>query len=422
MKTPIIVFFLLAVKLPYIFSALIDIHPFSGPDAVSANLDVNLISERGFGNPLNMYSWSMESFKDKVYVGTLNVRAPIIGLRMFSFGSALMRFFTSGAEIYRGTKNEVDGSWSWEQVVSKGLTRKTNYGVRKMIAVGDYLYGVTGNHNNGLEVWRTFDGENWEVVNTSGFGTRSNKSARGLASFKGYLYVGVENRIKGAEIWRREIDENGDFVGDDNEHDWELVVDRGLEDNRKNIWVADMTVHDTGTDDYLYAGTFNTDGSQLWRSSDGVSWSNIYRDGNGIVGDSGAFKLISHDKLLYVGTANVPEGASLLVSADEEAIDFVPLFTKGMYGTKSYTYLWYIASYGGRLYTSYLNLAEEANFAVFSSDTPDDNESYVAETENGFDIADDTKGIRSMVVYNNTLIMGTASVKLGTLVFEAIQR
>merc|ERR1712071_18665 len=280
-------------------------------------------------------------------------------------------------------------------------------------------YGVTANHNSGMEVWRTFDGVEWGRVSRKGFGTRRNTSGRGLAAFNGYLYVGTENRLEGSEIWRRAIDKNGDFVDDNN---WERVVEKGFENNRRNIWMADFIVHDTGFGEYLYAGTFNFEGSQLWRTSDGLNWSNIYRVGNGIEQDVGIMKLYSYGGLLYVGTANVNEGASLLVSNDQESTDFLYVFVGGVKGNKRLTYVWEMIGYGGRLYVAYLHGGQREEFALYSSDNPQLPEFYEVETENSFGIANDTIGIRSMAIFNESLIMGTAGALVPAIVFEGIQR
>ena len=111
--------------------------------ASTPNLDVRIVSEGGFGCKSNLYSWSMETYKGKVYVGTNNNRGGAFGLRFF-IAALPLRIFTAGGQIHRGTLDPDTGDWTWEEVVRDGLTRKNNYGVRKMKAVGDWLYAVTG--------------------------------------------------------------------------------------------------------------------------------------------------------------------------------------------------------------------------------------------------------------------------------------
>ena len=172
-------------------------------------LDVRVGSEQGFGDLDNVYAWSMDVFKGKLYVGTLNAIYPLIGLPKFFLG---LDFASEGAQIWRAT---VDSSepfgYKWSRVVVDGRGNMNNYGIRKLQTVGNYLYGVTGNHNEGFELWRTKNGIRWETVISDGFGNTNSKSGRGLIDYKGYIYVGVENRKTGAKIYRRRIKSNGDF-------------------------------------------------------------------------------------------------------------------------------------------------------------------------------------------------------------------
>lgn len=391
----------------------------SSQEAATANLEVSIASSGGFGCKSNLYSWSMETFKGDLYVGTNNNRGGAFGLRFFIAGLPL-RIFTAGGQVHKGTRNSVTGDWSWTRVLEDGLNDKNNYGIRKMKAVGDWLYGVTGNHSNGCLVIKTTDGTNWEPASLPGFGKTRNTSGRGLAAYKGYLYVGTENRFQGAEIWRRAIDSNGEFVGNDDENDWELVVEKGV-DERKNIWFSDFEVFNDGTDEYLYAGTFNTRGANLWRTVDGTTWTNVFSEGGGNSNDEAIMKIAVYEGLMYLGTSNISDGATLLVSSDSTATSFQPIITGGA-GNTDNTFVWYITPYAGRLYVSYLHSGLNNEFALYSSDTPEVIDSYVTETTDSFGLVEDTIGLRSMVVHDGKLMMGTAAGAVPTVVFEGTSR
>jgi len=103
-------------------------------------LSVNVIEEEGFGCSWNRYAWSMASFKGQLYVGTNNLRGQW-ALQFFIAGLPIGPL-TKGAQVYRGNR-ESDGSYTWEHVLTGGLTTKANFGVRTMSVIGDYLYGVT---------------------------------------------------------------------------------------------------------------------------------------------------------------------------------------------------------------------------------------------------------------------------------------
>lgn len=109
-------------------------------NVITETLSVDVIEGEGFGCSWNLYAWSMASFKGQVYVGTNNLRGRL-AVQVFT-KSIPLGPLTNGAQVYRGSR-EIDGSYTWENVLSRGLTTRANFGVRSMAVVGDYLYGVT---------------------------------------------------------------------------------------------------------------------------------------------------------------------------------------------------------------------------------------------------------------------------------------
>lgn len=241
--------------------------------------DVRQINEPGFGTDANKYAFSMAAFQDALYVGTLNIKS-MVG--MAAFGAALpAKGMSQGAEVWR-----YDGQ-TWEQVVAGGLGDACNLGVRKLMAIGGCLYGVTANHDHGMEVWRSCDGRDWEAVATHGFGDKKNTSGRGLGVFDGYIYVGTENRARGAQLWR-----SCDGL------DWEKVADGGIID-QKNVWLSDM-VEFKGL---LYMGSLNfKTGMQLFRTRDGRHFERVFQGGLGDRKNRGAMKLIVFKDRLFLST------------------------------------------------------------------------------------------------------------------------
>ena len=360
-------------------------------------LDVRQVNEDGFGDTTNRYAWAMTEFKGKLYVGTNNLIHPIPGIALFFLG---LPFTTNGAQIWRGDIDD-EGTWSWEKVVDRGNTSPLNYGIRKMTAVKDYLYAVTGNHICGFEVWRTLNGTNWEVVAQQGFGNAKNTSGRGLAVFKGYLYVGTENRTDGAQIWRRRLNHTGDFA---RSSEWEKVVDRGLGDPL-NFWFSDFEVYG----DYLYTGTLRLGGMQLWRT-DGKDFEQIFDKGYDDPTNMGAMKLYLYDDKLYIGTMNWLNGFDLYVSAEtldhyegeHPAIVFNKVLEDDRVGGWS-PYIWYLQGYKGRLYAGSFRLL--GAFKLFSSA---DGETFELETDDSFGCPAQY-GVRTMEVFKGRLMIGTAT-------------
>eukprot|EP01084_Bolivina_argentea_P259446 437763_1 len=371
---------------------------------------VTQVNKDGFGDINNQYAFSMESFKGYLYVGTMNILTQIGQFEFFSNKP----LETNGSQIYKGYISNIN-KWEWMIVVKEGNGNKDNFGVRKLTTIGDYLYGVTTNHVSGFEVWRTFDGSQWEIVACNGFGDTDNTSGRGLIMYNSYIYVGVENRKTGAKIWRHPITEKGDFEINSN---WEEIINDGL---GSNIWFSDFIQYKN----WLYIGTLNVKGMELWRT-DGIKFNKVF-DIHATIShfDTAVMKLYVYNNILYVGTQNDINGASLYANIDDEGIIFKPIFTKGN-GDPNNKYVWYMQEFNNRLYLSTFNLEKiwptSGKFSLFSSKNPQSN-IWTTETLNAFG-NDGHFGIRSMTVFNERLMMGTATAQqdMACKVFEGIPR
>jgi len=310
----------------------------------------------------------MASFKGHVYVGTLNAPNFPDDLIPWFLGEPLSD--TEGAQVWRGLGLEsvslADGGQGasnfWEKVFDFGAAGLSidNFGIRKMLVVGDFLYFCTVNHKAGAEIWKSSDGVNWSLVNTPGCGSSDNTSGRSMVVCGGYLYVGVENRVTGAQIFRRRLEPEGqgDLSPDD---DWELVVNDGF-GNPNNYFVSGL-VNFGGE---MYAGTLNGfDGMELWRTatcdqadSNNVVFENEFRggypsDGVSLVTNSGALTIETIDtgkgpRMMFLGTSNYAFGASLFVKVSGRP-DWIPVFLFGD-GNFSLSYVWSMEYYKGRLY------------------------------------------------------------------------
>lgn len=97
---------------------------------------------------------------------------------------------------------------------------------------------------------------------TSGFGVGNpNNAAVPLVEFKDKLYAGVTNQ-GGAQVWRKGGNGWTPVVGPA-----PASISGGFGDaNNMSI----LRMHAYG--DYLYAGTINMNGCQVWRSGDGYNW------------------------------------------------------------------------------------------------------------------------------------------------------
>lgn len=355
---------------------------------------INQINEDGFGTRANKYAFSIATFNDALYVGTLNIRRMPGMFRFFTGTSA--RRATDGAQIWRYDK---DGTWT--KVVDAGLENPHNLGVRKLAVAKGCLYGVTANHDEGMEVWRVCDGATWEVVAKRGFGEKNNTSGRGLGEFKGHIYVGTENRRSGAQLWRSADGEK-----------WIQVADKGISD-RRNWWVSDFVEFQ----DRLYMGTLNARGMQLYRTHDGRHFKRLFKGGLDKSTNTAAMKLYVFNNKLFVSTMDYTKGFDLYMS--EDGINFERVIKKG-FNNRHYAYLWQLEEYNGKLYAGtyhhggFMNLPR-GTFSLLSSD---DGIEWKVENDNAFGNPW-YYGIRTTAVFDDKLILGTASARYGCKIIEA---
>lgn len=185
-----------------------------------------------------------------------------------------------------------------------------------------------------------------------------------------------------------------------------------------------MKSYTVGGIDYLYVGTLNPLGFNVFRSSDGVTFTPVVLFGNGAIGNSACMDLVVYDNKIYVGTMNFFVGTSLFVSAN--GITFTPVYTNGN-GDRRNAYTWWMNEYNGRLYAGTFNTGDLLNtnvpgaFDLYSKVDPSDlTEDWVFETTNAFNNPGQY-GIRSMEVFKDKLIIGTATASVpGSLkVYEA---
>jgi hypothetical protein len=120
---------------------------------------------------------------------------------------------SSGAQVWR------QNGTAWEKVRGEGFSSTGDMAVTSMCTFGDapndYLYVGSANMGGGCSVWR-FDGTYWQDALTQGssplglgFGSTNNHAATAMKVFKGELYVGLTNVIvgfptgtDGAHVWR----------------------------------------------------------------------------------------------------------------------------------------------------------------------------------------------------------------------------
>jgi len=134
---------------------------------------------------------------------------------------------------------------------------------------------------------------NWTQTNLNGFGQRNNR-INSLGTFNNQLYAGAFNfGGNGAQIWRSSDGKS-----------WSAVMSNGFGDSM-NVGI-DHLLEFNGK---IYAGVWNqnndgsvTNGGQVWRSSDGSSWEQVVTGGFGDATNGEVFRLTVFNNQIYAST------------------------------------------------------------------------------------------------------------------------
>ena len=292
----------------------------------------------GFGNPDNTGAWSIETFNDYLYIGTMN----------WDFSD------TGGCEVWRSH----DGL-HWEQVVNHGFRSFMNNTETVKEAINtyawtmevyqDHLYMGTFNsrvwlrdeQGTGCQLWRTSNGIDWEKVllpngiddgYQDGFGEGENYGIRRMVIYNDELYCGIASSFfhdHGCEIWKYNGTQWTPVVSDEipgiskddaaydgfgnsmNKYVWSMVVT-----NDNKLWIGTgngqvyLPFFFKGEKEHEYFTT-HTEGCEIW-CYDGDSWMPVIKNEVGLkpngLGDSsnlGARSMIEYPENsgnLVVGT------------------------------------------------------------------------------------------------------------------------
>lgn len=181
--------------------------------------------------------------------------------------------------------------YQWQAVVGGGAAVGNGFGdadnqaVGAMVVFNGRLFAAVGGINHqAFELWWTDDGTTWNKHPDDGFGDTDNEGVAAMAVFDGFLYAGTTN-VSGSQVFR-----TADGVV------WTEV--ETLIDDVNNQAVTCMTVHDG----QLFAGTENAGGGQIWRTANGTSWLPVISVGFGSPANIAVASLQGYGTRLYAGT------------------------------------------------------------------------------------------------------------------------
>jgi C1A family cysteine protease len=328
------------------------------------------VNVNGFGDRDNQGAWALGAFDGAVYVGTLNY---------------------GGTEVYRRS------SGSWEQVANDGFGDGTNVAVDGFAEFDGTLYTGTWNDGgDGGQIWRSPTGNSgsWEPVVENGFGDAANAEVMALASFGGYLYAGTfsgDPGVHGAEIWRSPTGASSS---------WTQVVSDTIFGDSDNEAVQSLEVFG----DDLYAATSNGHtGGEVWRTGDGIAWTQANAGGFGDTDNGRVVSLEVFDGQLYAGTHNQETGGEIWRTSN--GTDWNPVVSGGFDGVDNRR-IASIVAFGEDLYAIVSNF--DTGPEIWRSSTGDEG-SWQEVTDTGFG------GGRSTTLYwdNVAAVLGD-SLYVGT--------
>lgn len=248
------------------------------------------IVENGFGFSTQNTVPEMEVFNDTLYVATAPLTSP-----------GLAKLWRSGT-----------GEAPWEEVSPPLNADNSIHSFGKTELGGGYFWVGTGSGSKGAMIFQSRNGKDWTPISKRGFGnTALIAAAPNMVVFNNYLYAGVGSHGGGesGEVWRipyTSIDST----------EWVKLIDFDTVQTTINDTV-DLISYFEVWNNKIYFGT-NAKG-QLWESSDGVNFTQNTGVGYGFAPEYLTNVVISaieiFNNAMYLTTTNY-SGGQLWRSAD----------------------------------------------------------------------------------------------------------
>jgi len=244
--------------------------------------DWELISAHGIvGNSANTIVLSPVWLYDALYAGTSQSLTPPLGARLFR------------AHAKAGDANDI----GWEPVSLDGFGNLDNNAFTSGIVSDGYSYLGAFSPSEGTELWgsKTGDPDDWEMCALKSFNRPDNSDSTTMYVHEGYLYVGTEvarTPSMGTAIYGT--------AGGEGQVTWEQVNTDGFGEAENKNGGA-ITVFGR----YMYAGAWNPDGCQIWKSDmqGELPWTreNVMTGGFGAPRNQATFSIGVLDGRIYVG-------------------------------------------------------------------------------------------------------------------------
>jgi hypothetical protein len=313
-----------------------------------------LICPNGLGDPHNSYAHSMTWYKNHIYVGTTrsNFCMLKIGMKMLSADTSKLAIWPvecpeTVEDIYKLDRraqiwryNPVTDHWQmvFQAPMVMGLEDKEvarDIGYRTMVVFQGpsdpeaalYVGTWTPGKGPGPVIMRSFDGETFEVVSDYGIIGQPITTTRLLIPFQGRLFTSP-TATRGAKM---------NVAG--------IPVIYESRDPAKGVWfpVSEPGFGEEGNQGvfsmcpfagYLYAGTVNNSGFQIWRT-DGTGkppyrWQKVMEQGayRGSINQI-ALSMVVFGDALYIGSGIQNGGYDVVNNIGPAASELIRLYADG---------------------------------------------------------------------------------------------
>jgi hypothetical protein len=149
----------------------------------------------GFGNPFNVYTWSMEVFRGWLVVGTLDISGTVL-----RYAKELL---LSDPDAAMTLLQNIDPGGLSPAPQELLILKKFNFKDPEHIEAATQLLDFIIENYGGADLWKTKDGKSWEPVTLSGFenplnyGIRRALAVTDARGGKEQLYIGTANPFTG---------------------------------------------------------------------------------------------------------------------------------------------------------------------------------------------------------------------------------
>ncbi|MHB8896667.1 MAG: hypothetical protein ACYC99_16040 [Candidatus Geothermincolia bacterium] len=202
----------------------------------------------------------------------------------------------------------------WTKINLDGFSNPdNNAGAASMAVFNSQLYVGTraayglGVPMKGGQVWRYNGGgvSDWTQVAVSGFGDDANYSLLSMLVFDSHLCASTMNGVSpGAPFTHGAVVMATEGAGGPPYTDWARINDKGFAPNANES--ACLAFYNG----YLYAGTSNWAGCQVWKKGSG-GWTQVNTDGFGVIWNSHLNSLQVWGGYLYAATSDIKDGGQV---------------------------------------------------------------------------------------------------------------